>query len=103
MSNEEIKNDDKALAALLHQLKMQNAPAPSQRTESSLRWKDLEVQWKDDKYTLRLWRPLPNGGRIGESLLPEDAAFGAKAVVRKLLECLSVNEFPSHRGNKSQS
>lgn len=102
MNGEEIKtDDDKALAALLHQLKMQNAPAPSQQTESSLRWKEsFEVRWKDGKYTLRIWRPLPNGGQIGESLLPEDAAFGAKAVVRKLLECL-LN--PSHRGNKSQS
>ena len=83
---------DETLSALQHQLKMQGAPPCQAQTESTMRWGNFEVGWKDGKYTLRRWLALPNDGRIGESLLPEDAAFGAKAIVRKLLECLSNNQ-----------
>jgi hypothetical protein len=91
------------LAALLHQLKMHHAPPFDAQTESALQWKakevTLEVGWKDG-YTLRLWRDLPNGGRVGESLLDHGASFGPKVMVRKLIEFIERFRRPE---NKSQS
>lgn len=92
------------LAALLHQLKMHHAPPFDAQTESALQWKlpegtTIEVGWKDG-YTLRLWRDLPNGGRVGESLLDHGASFGPRVMVRKLIEFI---ERLRHPENKSQS
>ena len=92
------------LAALLHQLKMHHAPPFDAQTDSVLRWKKgeetVEVGWTEDRYTLRLWRDLPNGGRVGESLLDMDASFGPKVTVRKLIEFIERLRRPE---NKSQS
>ena len=93
------------LAALLHQLKMHHAPPFDAQTESALRWKlkdgaTVEAGWQDG-YTLRVWRDLPNGGRVGESLLDTEASFGPRVTVRKLIEFIIDRTRPP--GNKNQS
>lgn len=93
------------LAALLHQLKMHHAPPFDAQLESVLQWKlrggvTVEVGWKDG-YTLRVWRDLPNGGRIGESLLDTEASFGPRVTVRKLIEFIIDRTRPLENKNPS--
>ncbi len=99
------KSSSSNLAALLHQLKMHHAPPFDAQLESVLQWKlqggvTVEVGWKDG-YTLRVWRDLPNGGRIGESLLDTEASFGPRVTVRKLIEFIIDRTRPPENKNPS--